>query len=98
MNVHDQVHEPMLQCASCHKPKVSHRLRLHLYHPHVATHCKVTAVCACTHTHDTHKTHTTVIVDHFGFCKFEDLASEEWRRLLALARHPQVLQAGRKGV
>jgi predicted TIM-barrel fold metal-dependent hydrolase len=34
---------------------------------------------------------TPVIIDHFGFCKGGDTGSEEWRRLLNLARHPQVL-------
>ncbi|KAI8464534.1 MAG: hypothetical protein J3K34DRAFT_526120 [Monoraphidium minutum] len=33
---------------------------------------------------------TPVVIDHFGFCGAGDTASEEWRRLLALARHPQV--------
>lgn len=33
---------------------------------------------------------TTVILDHFGFAKCDDLRSEEWRELLQLAEHPQV--------
>ena len=33
---------------------------------------------------------TKVMLDHFGFCKFSDMGSEEWQRLLALAELPQV--------
>ncbi|KAF6262608.1 hypothetical protein COO60DRAFT_1268012 [Scenedesmus sp. NREL 46B-D3] len=33
---------------------------------------------------------TKAIVDHMGFCKCDDLQSEEWRRLLGLAKYPQV--------
>jgi predicted TIM-barrel fold metal-dependent hydrolase len=33
---------------------------------------------------------TKAIIDHMGFCKCDDLQSEEWRRLLGLAKYPQV--------
>lgn len=32
---------------------------------------------------------TKFIVDHYGFCKCDDLDSEEWKALLSLARFPQ---------
>jgi hypothetical protein len=32
-----------------------------------------------------------VIMDHFAFCKCDDLSSQEWAALLKLARHPQVM-------
>ncbi len=41
---------------------------------------------------------TKVIIDHFGFCNCQDLQSEEWRRLLALARHPQVSRGKCQGL
>jgi predicted TIM-barrel fold metal-dependent hydrolase len=33
---------------------------------------------------------TKVIIDHFGFCKCDNLESPEWQALLGLARFPQV--------
>jgi predicted TIM-barrel fold metal-dependent hydrolase len=33
---------------------------------------------------------TKVLIDHFGFCNCSDMSSEEWQRLLGLARFPQV--------
>ena len=33
---------------------------------------------------------TVVLIDHFGFCKANDPASEEWRALLSLASYPQI--------
>jgi predicted TIM-barrel fold metal-dependent hydrolase len=33
---------------------------------------------------------TKAILDHMGFCKADNMQSEEWRRLLALAEYPQV--------
>jgi predicted TIM-barrel fold metal-dependent hydrolase len=33
---------------------------------------------------------TSAVIDHMGFCKAADPDSEEWRRLLGLARFPQV--------
>jgi predicted TIM-barrel fold metal-dependent hydrolase len=32
---------------------------------------------------------TKFIVDHYGFCKCDDLESDEWKALLSLARFPQ---------
>jgi predicted TIM-barrel fold metal-dependent hydrolase len=36
---------------------------------------------------------TKAIIDHMGFCKCDNLQSEEWQRLLGLAKHPQVTNA-----
>ncbi|WIA22167.1 hypothetical protein OEZ85_004501 [Tetradesmus obliquus] len=33
---------------------------------------------------------TKAIIDHMGFCKCDNLQSEEWQRLLGLAKYPQV--------
>ena len=33
---------------------------------------------------------TRAIIDHCGFCNCSDLQSTEWRRLLSLAKYPQV--------
>jgi predicted TIM-barrel fold metal-dependent hydrolase len=33
---------------------------------------------------------TKIIMDHFGFCKASDPASEEWKALMSLAEFPQV--------
>lgn len=33
---------------------------------------------------------TKAIIDHCGFCNCGDLQSEEWQRLLSLAKYPQV--------
>ncbi|KAK9820308.1 hypothetical protein WJX72_008774 [[Myrmecia] bisecta] len=33
---------------------------------------------------------THVVIDHFGFCRCDNLDSQEWQRLLGLARYPQV--------
>lgn len=32
---------------------------------------------------------TKAIIDHCGFCQCDNLQSEEWQRLLALAKYPQ---------
>jgi hypothetical protein len=37
---------------------------------------------------------TKAIIDHMGFCKCDDLQSEEWQRLLGLAKYPQVSGVG----
>jgi predicted TIM-barrel fold metal-dependent hydrolase len=34
---------------------------------------------------------TKAIIDHMGFCKCHNLQSEEWQRLLGLAKYPQVV-------
>lgn len=36
---------------------------------------------------------TKVIIDHFGFCKCSEPDSESWKKLLALAKFPQVFYA-----
>jgi hypothetical protein len=36
---------------------------------------------------------TRAIIDHCGFCNCSDLQSTEWKRLLSLARYPQVCLA-----
>ena len=41
---------------------------------------------------------TKAIIDHCGFCSCSDLQSEEWRRLLALAKYPQVCTWAASGV
>lgn len=34
---------------------------------------------------------TRVIIDHFGFCKFNDTDSSSWKSLLELAKFQQVM-------
>lgn len=36
---------------------------------------------------------TKAIIDHCGFCQCSNLESQEWQRLLALAKYPQVLHS-----